>query len=111
QATPPADVVHDPGRAQQRLFPASFQGNQELKDMAKQQMAAAEAQIILATGQTKNRALRAGEGARVFLKHGDTAQKCLVTTLSLHGLDATCATAVSAFSGFISLVWNAINPF
>ena len=106
-----ADVVHDPGRAQQRIFPATFQGNEELKGMAKQQMAAAETQIILATGQTKNRALRAGEGARVFLKHGDRAQNCLVTTLSLHGLDATAGRAVNSFAGFMSLVWKGVNPF
>ncbi len=107
-----ADVVHDPGRAQHRIFPAaSFLGNEELKGMATHQMAAAETQIILATGQTKNRALRAGEGARVFLKQGDTAEKCLVTTLSLHGLDATCGHAISGFGGFMSLVWKGINPF
>ncbi len=106
-----ADVVHDPGRAQQRIFPATFQGNEELKGMAKQQMAAAETQIILATGQTKNRALRAGEGARVFLKHGDRAQNCLITTLSLHGLDATAGRAVNSFAGFMSLVWKGVNPF
>ena len=106
-----ADVVHDPGRAQHRIFPASFQGNEELKGMAKQQMAAAETQIILATGQTKNRALRAGEGARVFLKHGDRAQTCLITTLSLHGLDATAGRAVNGFAGFMSLVWKGVNPF
>jgi uncharacterized protein involved in type VI secretion and phage assembly len=106
-----ADVVHHPGRAQHRIFPASFQGNEELKGAAKHQMEAAETQIILATGQTKNRALRAGEGVRVFLKQGDTAQKCLVTTLSLHGLDATCGEAVSGFAGFMSLVWKGVNPF
>jgi uncharacterized protein involved in type VI secretion and phage assembly len=106
-----ADVVHDPGRAQQRIFPATFQGNEELKGMAKQQMGAAETQIILATGQTKNRSLRAGEGARVFLKHGDRAENCLVTTLSLHGLDATAGRAVNGFAGFMSLVWKGVNPF
>ena len=106
-----ADVVHDPGRAQHRIFPAAFQSNEELKGAAKHQMEAAETQIILATGQTKNRALRAGEGLRVFLKQGDTAQKCIVTTLSLHGLDATCGQAVSGFAGFMSLVWKGVNPF
>ena len=106
-----ADIVHGPGRAQHRIFPAGFEGNDELRDAAKHHMEASETQIILATGQTKNRALRAGEGVIVILKQGETGQKCLVTTLSLHGLDANAGHAVDGFAGFMSLVWKGINPF
>ena len=106
-----ADIVNGPGRAQYRIFPAGFEGNDELRAASKHQMEASETQIILATGQTKNHALRAGEGVIVILKQGETGQKCLVTALSLHGLDANAGRAVDGFAGFMSIVWKGINPF
>ncbi|MGH6741607.1 MAG: contractile injection system protein, VgrG/Pvc8 family, partial [Bradyrhizobium sp.] len=52
--------VHTPGRFQHRIFPGSFLSNEGMRGEATQRMQSGEAAVFTATGQSKNRRLRAG---------------------------------------------------
>jgi hypothetical protein len=87
------DIVNGPGRAQQSIFPAGFEGNDGAR-AAKHHMGVGRRSS--ATGQTKNRA-SAGEGVIVVLKQGD--RPGVWSPRCLHGLDANAGHAVDGFAG------------
>jgi uncharacterized protein involved in type VI secretion and phage assembly len=105
--------VHTPGRFQHRIFPGSFLSNEELRTEAKQRMESGEAAVFTATGQSKNRRLRAGGGVIVETEKSNDVDrhKLVVTTLSIHGIDLNFGLGVRNIGEFLKVLFKGLNPF
>jgi uncharacterized protein involved in type VI secretion and phage assembly len=105
--------VQTPGRFQHRIFPGSFLSNEELRTEAKHRMESGEAAVFTATGQSKNRRLRAGRGVVVETeKSADVDRhKLVVTTLSIHGVDLNFGLGVRNVGEFLKVLFKGLNPF
>ncbi len=105
--------VHTPGRFQHRIFPGSFLSNEGVRGEAKQRMELGEAAVFTATGQSKNRRLRAGGGVVVETEKSKDVNrhKLVVTTLSIHGVDLNVGLGVANFGEFLKVLFKGLNPF
>lgn len=105
--------VHTPGRFQQRIFPGTALSSNELRNDARNRIAAAEALVFTGVGQSKNPTLRAGEGVIVFVSNEPeaTGEKMVLTTLSIHGIDANLGHSVDDFGQFAKVLFKGLNPF
>ena len=105
--------IHLPGRFQQRIFPGNALGGTDLAADARSRIESGEALVFTGVGQSKNPTLRAGEGVVVFTSNEPQAvgEKMVLTTLSIHGIDANLGRSVDNFGQFAKVLFNGLNPF
>lgn len=105
--------VHVPGRFQQRIFPGNALGGTDLHGDARNRVEAGEVLVFTGVGQSKNPSLRAGEGVMVKTSNDleVVGEKMVLTTLSIHGIDANLGHSVPNFNEFAKVLFNGLNPF